>query len=193
VSRPTVVLMLGEPGSGKTRLGTEIAQGFRIPFLARDDVRRGLYFTAGAWDDDPGPVPPADEAVEAFLATVETLAGLGVSCVAEYVFRKHRPEDLARITTIADCAGVRTWCDDAPARRTRRDRADRLLQRRAERDDFGYLTIDDYVADAEERMAAVTAQMETEFDFPVLSVNTSGGVYDPGVFEIAEFVVRPSG
>jgi hypothetical protein len=49
------------------------------------------------------------------------------------------------------------------------------------------------VADAEERMAEVTAQMQTEFDFPVLSVNTNGGAYDPGIPEIVEFVVRPAG
>jgi hypothetical protein len=49
------------------------------------------------------------------------------------------------------------------------------------------------VADAEERMAEVTAQMQTEFDFPVLSVNTNGGAYDPGIPEIVEFAVRPAG
>jgi predicted kinase len=49
--RPTVILMLGEPGSGKTELGTTLARALRVPFLARDDVRTGLYFTAGAWAD----------------------------------------------------------------------------------------------------------------------------------------------
>ena len=74
-----MVLMVGEPGSGKTGLGTQLARELRIPFVARDDVRTGLYFTAGAWGDRPGPPPPGDEATETFLRLVETLAGLGVS------------------------------------------------------------------------------------------------------------------
>ncbi len=92
--RPTVILVLCEPGSGKTELGTTLARTLRVPFLARDDVRTGLYFTTGAWGDQPGPPPSRDEATGTFLCLVETMAGLGVSCVAEYVIRDDRPEDL---------------------------------------------------------------------------------------------------
>ncbi len=182
--------MLGEPGSGKTRLGTRLARALRVPFLARDDVRGGLYFTRGAWGERPGPVPTGDEAVETFLTLVETLAGLGVSCVAEYVVRDDRPEDLARIAAVADCVGVRTRCDDAAARRSRRERASRLFQRRPVLDALGYRTVEEHAAAASERMAAVAIQMRTSFDFPILEVDTNDG-YAPALGEMVEFVVSP--
>jgi len=181
--------MVGEPGSGKTRLGVSLAGALRLPFLARDDVRTGLYFTAGAWSERPGPVPPADAAVETFLRLVETMAALGVSCVAEYVVRDERPEDMARITAVARCVGVRTACADAPARRADRARTDRLLARRPVLDALGYRSVGEHTARAEVRMAAVTAQMRTVFDFPVLEVDTNDG-YDPPLDDIVDFVAR---
>ena len=59
--RPLVVLLVGEPGSGKTTLGRALSEALHLPFLARDQVRRGLFFTAGAWSAAPGEVPPSDE------------------------------------------------------------------------------------------------------------------------------------
>ena len=190
--RPTVILMVGEPGSGKTELGIRLARSLRIPFLARDDVRTGLYFTAGAWGDRPGLPPPRDDATGTFLSLVETMAGLGVSCVVEYVVRDDRPEDLERITSVAHCVGVRTWCDDAPARRAAREQADLLLRRPPVLAALGYEAIDEHVTQATAHMAAVTAQMRTAFDFPVLAVSTDDG-YDPSLPEIVEFVARRAG
>jgi hypothetical protein len=184
-----VILMVGEPGSGKTELGTTLARTLRIPFLARDDVRTGIYFTAGGWGDRPGPPPARDDATRTFLSLVETMAGLGVSCVVEYVIRDDRPEDLERITRVAHCVGVWTWCDDAPARGAAREQADLLLRRPAVLAALGYRAIDEHVAQATTHMAAVTAQMRTAFDFPVLPVCTDDG-YDPPMPEIVEFVAR---
>jgi predicted kinase len=189
---PTVVLMLGEPGSGKTELGTRLARTLGVPFLARDDVRTGLYFTTGAWTDDPGPPPPRDEATATFLTLVEALAGLGVSCVVEYVIRDDRPEDLERITRVAHCVGVRTGCDDAPSRQATRERADPLLRRPPVLAALGYEGIDEHVAQSSAHMAAVTSQMRTSFDFPVLAVGTDDG-YDPSLPEIVEFIARRGG
>jgi predicted kinase len=190
--KPTVILMVGEPGSGKTALGTKLARTLRVPFLARDDVRTGLYFTTGAWGDQPGPPPPRDDATGTFLSLVETMAGLGVSCVVEHVIRDDRPEDLERITRVAHCVGVRTWCDDAPVRRATREQADPLLRRPSVLAALGYGTIDEHVAQATTHMAAVTAQMRTAFDFPVLAVSTHDG-HDPSIPEIVEFVARCAG
>ncbi len=122
---------------------------------------------------------------------VETLAGLGVSCVAEYVVREDRPEHLARIAAVADCVGVRTGCDDAAARRARRERSSRLLRRRPVLDALGYRTVEEHVVAAGDRMAVIATEMRTTFDFPVLEVDTNDG-YDPALGEIVEFVVNPS-
>jgi predicted kinase len=187
--RPTFVLVLGEPGSGKSRLGRRLARELRIPFLGRDDVRTGLWFTAGAWTDHPGPVPAADDAVEAFLVLAETLARVGVSCVVEYVIREARPQDLDRLTRVANCIGIWTSCSDAPARVAARDRADRLVNRRPVLDALGHGSIEEHVVAVSARMAGVTAEMQTTFDFPVLRVETDGP-YRPDLDQIVEFVAR---
>ena len=90
--RPRVVLLTGEPGSGKTGLGLELARALHVPFLARDQVRRGLHLTAGGWGDEPVAAPTAEEAVEAFLRIIETIVDNDVSCIVEYVVRAAQPE-----------------------------------------------------------------------------------------------------
>ena len=130
------------------------------------------------------PAPTADEAVEAFLTVVETMAGLGISCVVEYVVRAARPEDFARITAAADCVVVETWCADA-AGATRGDATleDPLLAGQPAEAEL----------DRAERMAQVTGAMRRSFDLPTLRVCTDAG-YDPPLEAIAGFAVaRPTG
>lgn len=183
---PRVVLITGAPGSGKSTLGATLAGAVRAPFLARDDVRGGLFLTAGSWSDRPQPVPASDDAVEALLRIVETMAGLGVSCVVEYVIRAARPRDLDRLTAVADCVVIATSCRDPLGRFAERNGADRLLNRRAVLDVLGYEDIERQTAAATERMRQVTADMRTRFDLPVLQVTTDDG-YDPGLDRIIEF------
>jgi hypothetical protein len=57
---------------------------------------------------------------------------------------------------------------------------------------LGYRTIDEHVAQATTRMAAVISQMRTVFDFPVLAVSTNDG-YAPSIPEIVEFVASCAG
>jgi predicted kinase len=186
--RPRVALLTGEPGCGKSVLGGELSRALRVPFIARDDVRGGLFLTAGAWSARPRRVPTADEAVEAFLRIVEATAGLGVSCIAEYVVRRARPGDLRRLTTVADCRVVHTWCRDAPARLARRNAADRLLNRRPVLDALGYSTIDAHTSAAVDGARSVTGDMRTDFEVPVLRVNTDDG-YEPGLDAVIDFLV----
>lgn len=177
--RPRVVLLTGEPGSGKTTLGLALSHELRIPFVSRDEVRGGLFFTEGAWSERPLCVPAADEAVEAMLRIVETSAGLGVSCLVEYVVRSERPRDLARIEAAATCVVIQTWCADALARCVDRDRADRLLNRQPVLDILGYETMLDRTTSAMARMRSVGSEMRTDFDLPTLRVNTDDGYTPP--------------
>lgn len=179
--RPRVVLLTGEPGSGKTGLGLELARALHVPFLARDQVRRGLYLTAGGWGDQTVPPPTAEEAVEAFLRVAEAMIRDGVSCVVEYVVRAAHPEHLDRLTTDADCVVVETWCADAPSRRLARDAADPLLRGEP---------VEAEAARAE-RMAQVTREMRREFDLPLLRVCTDDGC-DPPLEAIIAFAVGPT-
>ncbi len=183
-----VVVLTGPPGSGKTELGGQLARALRIPFLARDDVRGGLFFTQGSWTGTPRHVPSSDEAVEALLRMIETMAGLGVSFIVEYVVRRGRPDDLQRISAVADCVVLQTACRDAPARFARRNRTDRLLNRQPVLEALGHATIDEHTAAAKSRMALVHGEMQTEFDIPTMQIATDHG-YEPDIDRIIEFVV----
>ena len=186
--RARVVVVTGAPGSGKSTLGAELAQSLRIPFVARDDVRGGLFFTDGGWTPKPRRVPTSDEAVETLLRMIETTAGLGVSCVVEYVVRQGRPDDWSRITTAAECLVLMTTCRDAMSRFTNRARNDAMLNRQPVLDALGQASIEDHTTDAVSRMKSVVDEMRTDFDVPMLQVATDHG-YQPGLDQIIDFVV----
>lgn len=190
--RPRLTLITGEPGSGKSTLGTELSRALSIPFLARDDIRRGLYFTAGAWTDHPGPVPSAEASVETFLRVIESMTALGVSLVAEYVVRRDRSAELDRLRNAADCAVIVTKSSAAPQRFRTRHVRDRLINRRPVLDALGYASAEEHTVDAVERMRSVTEEMRTDFDLPTLVVDTDGE-YSPGLDDIIGFVTGASG
>ena len=189
MDRARVVLVTGAPGSGKSTLGAELARSLRIPFVARDDVRGGLFFTDGAWTPNPRRVPSSDEAVETLLRMIETTAGLGVSCIVEYVIRQGRPNDWARITAAADCVVLMTTCRDAMSRFTHREMNDRLLNRQPVLDALGQASIEDHTTEAVSRMESVVDDMRTDFDVPMLQVATDQE-YQPGLDQIIDFVVN---
>jgi hypothetical protein len=159
-----------------------------MPFIARDDVRGGLFFTAGAWSARPRRVPTSDESVEAFLRILETTASLGVSCIVEYVVRQQRPADLQRLSSVADCVVVLTECRDHLERFASRNRTDRLLDRQPVLDALGYTTIREHTSDAVARMRSVANEMRVDFGLPTLRVNTDDG-YEPGLDAIVDFVI----
>jgi predicted kinase len=185
-ARPWLVVVTGEPGSGKTSLGQRLAGALRVPFLSRDAVRGGLLATAGLWTDEGRPLPERDVAVETFVRIVERMAGLGVSAVLEFVVFRERREALRRLQAAGRCLVVRTECTDAGARAEQRDRRDVLLRRPEVLRALGHGSIDDYLRGPQREI--VRAGMVTDFDLPLLPVRTDDG-YDPRLDDIVEWVI----
>lgn len=101
--RPHLVMVTGEPGSGKSTLGRDLAGVLRIPYLSRDDVRWGLRATSGLWTGSTLSDGERADAVEAFLQLVERAAELGISAILEFIAFRNRPESLERLMAVADC------------------------------------------------------------------------------------------
>jgi predicted kinase len=179
--RPWVVVVTGEPGSGKGTLGRALADSLHVPFLARDEVRMGMFATAGS-------SPPRERAVDAFLRVVEAMADLGISVVVELIVFRDRPETLARLRAVADCLVVRTLADGASARADRRDRADPLFQRPEVLDGLGFASVEEFVAATARQREVVRGGMVTEFDLPVLTVRTDDG-WEPPLPDVVAWVL----
>ena len=186
--RPTAVLVTGAPGSGKSTLAAQLARLLRVPFIARDDIRGGLFFSAGAWGTELVRLPSADEAVEVFLETVEGLLARGVSCVVEYVVRSHRPADLDRLLIAGECVVIMTSCGAASARVAERNLSDRFVANKALLDAVGFGSVEEHTEAVVARMQQVEREMQAQFpvSVPVLRVDTSDG-YDPGMDVVVVF------
>ncbi len=189
--KPRLVLVTGEPGSGKSTLARELAVCLRLPFIARDDIRGGLFFTAGAWGEQLDRIPPADEAVEGFLSTVELLLERGVSCVVEYVVRSNRPQDLDRLTARGDCVVIVATCADPMERVRQRNSTDRLIANEAVRDAAGFASVEEHTAALVTRMSHVRDEMRHVFPMPTLEVDTTSD-YLPDLDSIIAFVTAPT-
>lgn len=189
-SQPTLVLVTGAPGSGKTTLSRPLSEALRLPCLSRDRFRTGLSFTSGGWSEDPQRVPSRKESIDVFLGTVEMLLERGVSLVADYVLGRDGFPEGSRIPDLAECVIVKTSTPVATERYLNRLRDDPLLNRRAVLRALGHSSIEDALA---ERSAGASAFGPLLFDvgntdLRTLTVDTTDG-YVPGLEEIVEFVL----
>jgi Mg2+ and Co2+ transporter CorA len=148
-----------------------------------------MTMTAGAWRDALEQLPASDTAVDAFLDIVELTLRRGVSCIAEYVFRSHRPDDLQRILVAGDAVVIVTTCPDPQPRLVERNAADRLVALPGVLRAAGASSVAEHTAAMVERMRSVELEMMTRFPVPTLTVDTTDQ-YDPGLDMIVEFAVR---
>jgi predicted kinase len=174
---PTLIVVSGPAGAGKTTLAHEIARAVGCPAICRDEIKEGMVHATRGFA--PGPAYELTRrTLPVFFDVLELLLRVGVTTVAEAAFqdRVWRP-GLDRLQGLAQIRIVHCVVGADVALQRRLQRAKENPSRQAHPDPRR----DDPVThDAFDRVSV---------DAPWLEVDTTDD-YSPGLDEIVAFINR---
>jgi predicted kinase len=177
---PTLVIVGGPPGAGKTTLAHRLAFVIGCPVVSRDQIKEGMAHVTPGFTPGPG-----DELTRrtfpVFFGVLELLLRAGVTTVAEAAF-----QDPAWRTGLEPLRGRAQFrvvhctvaADLAYARKRRR-----------REENPGSRAHPDPDPDAAAHALRHSAFTRLSLDAPWIEVDTSSG-YEPGLGEIVSFVNR---
>src|SRR5438270_7202791 len=100
VSTPTLVVVSGPAGTGKTTLAHELGRAIGCPVICRDVIKEGMVHAAARFEARPGD-PITMRTLPLFFSILRLLLEGGVTVVAEAAFQDKlwRPnlEPLAKV------------------------------------------------------------------------------------------------
>lgn len=186
MSKPTVVVVTGRPGSGKTTLAHRLAEALHCPLLSRDEFKEGYVGTQGRSHTELGPQVNGT-LYHIFFESVDFVVGRGVSVVIEAAFQHRLWETpLLALAEKAQLAVVVCAVDPVLAQR-------RAIERGLADPNREYFHGDQVTVAARQGIEMPPGEYTPpRLDFPTLTVDTSDG-YSPGLAEIVTFVESAAG
>ncbi|TML42588.1 MAG: ATP-binding protein [Actinobacteria bacterium] len=172
MSPPTLVIVSGPAGSGKTTLAHGLARTIGCPAICRDEIKEGMAHATGQFDPAPGD-PLTVRTLPLFFAVVRLLLEGGVTVVAEAAFQDELwTPNLERLSQLGRVRIVQCHTDPGTARERTRDRPPRMAHADAQ-------VIDDPRYFEDFRRVAMSA--------PTIDVDTTSG-YQPSIEHLVAFI-----
>ena len=185
--RPTLIVVSGPAGHGKTTLAHAIASAVGCPAICRDEIKEGMVHATWGHAAAGFAARPGDELTvrtfPVFFGVLDLLLRSGVTTVAEAAFQDHvwRPR-LEPLLDLAHLRIVQCTVDAGLASRRVRQRARDNPLRRAHADPG---------PEGPDRPPGRPAFVRVAMDAPSLEVDTTDG-YRPGLDQIVAFINDPA-
>lgn len=180
--RPTLVVVSGPPGSGKTSLAHAIAEAIPCPAICRDEIKEGMVHALGGEFQAASGDPLTVRTLPLFFDVLRVLLTAEVTVVAEAAFQDQvwRP-GLEPLAELAQLRIIQCNVDAAVARERRRSAGNAGGRRRAHAQ-----IIREGIEDWERAFASFD---RVSIPAPSIDVDTTDG-YAPELAEIVDFVNR---